>query len=97
MSDMRNPFKKDNRLTKVINELTEAMNNVEPDSEEYNRMAQNLEILVRAKSSIKETKIDWNTVLMIGGTILQTVLILKHEKVDIITTKAMSTLLKLRV
>lgn len=94
---MRNPFKKDNRLTKVINELTDAMSNVEPDSEEYNRMAQNLEILVRAKSSIKETKIDWTTVAMIGGTILQTVLILKHEKIDIITTKAMSTLLKLRV
>ena len=94
---MKNPFKKENKLNKVIDDLTISMSKVEPDSEEYNRMAQNLEILVRTKSSIKETKIDWSTVAMIGGTILQTVLILKHEKIDIITTKAMSTLMKLRV
>ncbi len=95
---MKNPFKrKENKLNKVIEELTVAMTTVRPDSEEYNRMAQNMEILLRAKGSIKESKIDVNTLLLIGGTILQTVLILKHEQVDIITTKAMNTLLKLRV
>ena len=94
---MRNPFKKDNKLDKVIDDLIENMQKVKPDSIEYNNMSQNLEILLRAKGSVKESKIDWTTVAMIGGTILQTVLILKHEQIDIITTKAMSTLLKLRV
>lgn len=94
---MKNPFKKENKLTKAIDELILNMNNVSPDSDEYNRMAQNLEILLRAKSSFKESKIDWTTVATIGGVILQTVLILKHEKIDIISTKAMSTLMKLRV
>lgn len=94
---MKNPFKKENKLNKAIDELTEAMMKVKPESVEYNYMAQNLEILLRAKGSVKESKIDWTTVATIGGVILQTVLILKHEKIDIITTKAMSTLMKLRV
>lgn len=94
---MKNPFKRKNKLNEAIDALTVAMSKADPSGWEYNNMAQNLEILLRAKSSVKESKIDWNTVVLIVGTIAQTVLILKHEQVDIITTKAMSTLLKLRV
>jgi hypothetical protein len=94
---MKNPFKKDNKIDKVISNLIASMSEVKPDSVEYNNMSQNLDILMKANSYQKDKSIDLNTVMLIVGTIVQTVLILKHEQIDIITTKAMSTLLKLRV
>ena len=80
----------------AIDDLTEEMKKVDKTSEEYGYMVHNLNILLEAKAHKKESNIDWNTVLMVGGTLLQTVLILKHEKVDIICTKAMNVLMIVR-
>lgn len=85
--------KQDNKngLEKEIESILNEMAGEHKDSENYNKMAQNLEIIERAKSYEKDDSIDWTQVAVAGVTVLLPVaLILGYEKVNVLTTKAVS-------
>lgn len=91
--------KKDKRtnLEKEIDMVLEVMRDYEPDKEEYAKMAQNLEMLYKAKSHEKNRSVSPDTVAIVVGNLLGIGLILTYEKVGFITSKALGFVLKGRV
>lgn len=90
-------FRKKSELEKVIDSILGSMSKLEPDSDEYGKMASNLEKLLKAKSYEKSKVISPDTMLVVIANLIGIVLILKHENVDIITSKALSFVLRGRV
>lgn len=90
-------FNKKTKLEKVVESILDDMSKYEANSDEYNDMANNLEKLLKAKSYEKQKGISPDTMAIVIGNLIGIVLILKHEKVDIITSKALGFVLRGRV
>ena len=90
-------FRKKSELEKVIDSILGSMSKLEPDSDEYGKMASNLEKLLKAKSYEKSKVISPDTMLVVIANLIGIVLILKHEELDIITSKALGFVLRGRV
>ena len=90
-------FNKKTKLEKVVDSILDDMSKYEANSDEYNDMANNLEKLLKAKSYEKQKGISPDTMAIVIGNLIGIVLILKHEKVDIITSKALGFVLRGRV
>ena len=91
--------KKDKRtnLEKEIDRILKEAEYLNPDSEKYSQIAENIERLYKAKSYEKDSKVSPDTMAVIIGNILGIVLILGYEKTNIITSKALGFVLKGRV
>lgn len=83
------------KLKEELNQVAEklCMNNIDPLDQRQ------LEEKYRILSDMLEThwKVSPDTILVVAGNLLGILLILKFEKLDIITTKALSFVLKGRV
>lgn len=90
--------KKDKRtnLEKEIDAVLDYMDNMSPDSEEYTTIVTNLERLYKAKADVdgRKRKISPDTILLVGGGILEILIILNYEKANVITSKAFGRILK---
>lgn len=86
--------KQKDKLTWEINMLISEMRNYEPYTQEYSTMARNVETLMKASSYRKEPPVNLNTLLTIAGSLAEILLILNYEQVNVVTTKAMSRLIK---
>jgi hypothetical protein len=86
--------KEKTNLEKEIDNLLYDLASTQPYSKEYTAMAANLEMLYKAKSLEKKNILSMDTLAIVAGNLLGILLILKFEKVDIITSKALSLLLK---
>lgn len=67
---------------------------------QYNDMLANLDILLKAKSTQRAASANGftaDTLLIVGGNLLGIILILKHEKFDVIASKALGFVIKGRV
>ncbi len=94
---MKLNFKKKSKLENAIDSILDDMSNFEANSDEYSDMATNLEKLLKAKSYEKQKGISPDTIALVAANLIGIVLILKHEKVDIITSKALGFVLRGRV
>ena len=94
---MKLNFRKKSKLEIVIDSILDDMSKVEANSNEYSDMAKNLETILKAKSYEKQKGISPDTIAIVAGNLIGIVLILKHEKVDIITSKALGFILRGRV
>lgn len=90
-------LRKKTKLEIAIDSVLDKMSKLEPNSDEYTDMANNLEKLLKAKSYVKSKGISSDTMLVVAGNLLGIALILGYEKANIITTKALSFVLKGRV
>lgn len=91
-------FKKsDNCLDEAIKQVLKKMKQVEPDSDEYGCMADNLEKLYKAKQLEKAKEISPDTILMVVANLVGIVIVLKHEQINVIAGKAFGLILKGRV
>jgi hypothetical protein len=85
-------------LDKEIDSVLEKMSNYTPDSDEYTAITENLERLYKAKAGMKvQRNIPWEAITVGAFGLVQILLIMNHEKVDVITTKAMGYVTKGRV
>ncbi len=91
--------KKDKRtnLEKEIDSVIEIMGGYQPASDEYTAASESLERLYKAKSLTPIRKVSPDTILIVVGNLLGIGLILTYEKADVITTKALSFIIKGRV
>lgn len=84
------------KIKEAIDNLMESMALESPDSDEYRRMAENLRILQEAKCA-KKAWISGDTIfgglISIGGILL----ILNYEKIDVIATKALPFVTKIKL
>jgi hypothetical protein len=85
-------------LEKEIDSVLGQMSDKSADSDEYTTMVGNLETLCKVKDNTKKkVNIPWEPIIVGTFGIMQILLIMNHEKVDVITTKAMGYVTKGRV
>lgn len=92
-----NLISKRKQLDIEIAEVTRSLIGVSPASDEYVRIASSLEQLYKIRNLTVENRIKMDTIAMIGANLLGIVLILKYEEFDVISSKAMSFVMKGRV
>lgn len=94
---MNKRSKKQTNLEKEIDNVLEKMATTDKNSDEYNKMARNLELLFNAKSKEKDRRISNDTIAIVAANILGIVLILGYEKANVITSKALGFVIRGRV
>jgi hypothetical protein len=80
-------------LDKVIREATEWL---DPNRDDYMKSIEALERLHKLKQKEAESKVSPDTLALIAGNLLGILLILNHERAHIVTSKALSFVLKMR-
>lgn len=89
--------KKKSQLDLEIESAFDELSELSKDSKEYEKIVKNLELLYKAKSLDRQGGISKDTFLIVGGNLLGIILILTYERTEIITSKAISFILKGRV
>lgn len=84
-------------IDEVINRLLATMQNHEPYSEEYNKMADQLEKLAKFKATTAPDKVSKDSLLAVIGNLTGILLILGHEYTGPLTSKALSFVLKSKI
>lgn len=94
---MWNPFKKNkekSELEKQIDERIDNLGDTADDVDKDEKAVENLKKLIDARSEYMGTKINPNTIISAAASIGGIVLVLKHEKFEVITSKAWTLIQK---
>lgn len=90
-----NIFKKEKTmLEKEIEAVLLDMKDMYVDSDEYEVALNHLSTLHEINSKEKKWNVSPDTMAVVAGNLLGIVLILKHEELNVITSKAMSFVIK---
>lgn len=92
-------FKKDKNLAgleTVVGLVTEELQNATPGTDEYAKILEQLERLNKIASTRKSEPWSKNAVLAIVGNLVGIGAILQHERLHVITTKAIGFVGKLK-
>ena len=87
--------KSDLLLESEIESVLRNLNLTAVDSAEYQSILRHLERLYALKGP-KPERVKNDTLAIIGGNLLGILMILKHERVDIITSKALSFVIRVQ-
>ena len=92
------PSDLEEEITRVIREH---LSNQNPDTEEYTTMVSNLKLLVEARqideAVDKPNRPSADPMLSVGGSVLGILLILGFEKANVITSKGLSFIPKIKL
>lgn len=83
-------------LETAIENVLGEMQGYSADSDEYAKMADQLEKLYKLKEIDKPERIKPDTLAIIAGNLAGIILIVGHERANVVSTKALNFLLKLR-
>lgn len=94
-----NMLKKQHEPTEIdlaINRILERMQYVDPESDEYGTLVARLDRLHSMKIAEKNdrSKVSYDAMLTAGASILGILLIIGHERLNVITTKALGFVTK---
>ena len=93
-------FTKSNTKTSGLQEAIDALvlelSREHPGSERYTTILTQIDTLRKLKALETSEPVSNNTLALIGGNILVTGMILWHERANVITTKALSFLTKMK-
>lgn len=90
-----NIFKKEKTmLEKEIEAVLLDMKDMDINSDEYEVALNHLTILHEIKSKEKKWNVSPDTMAIVAGNLLGIILILKHEELNVITSKAMNFVIK---
>lgn len=84
-------------LEHAIERAIRSLGNYEVGSEEYVKILDQVVELHRMLVSDKPASVSRDTLAVVGANLLGILLIIKHEFVNVVTSRAMSLLLKPRV
>lgn len=68
----------------------------EPDSDEYKHTLDRIVVLQKLHFETKRKPISYDTLAIVGANLAGIIMILKHEELNVVTTKAMGILLRAR-
>jgi hypothetical protein len=88
--------KMDTYVDKEINRAVLVLGEQEPNSEEYASTLEHLAKLQKIRQEEKPDRISYDTMLMVGAHLAGMLLIIRHENVNVITSKALSFIPRLR-
>lgn len=83
-------------LDREIDRALIALSTHEIGSPEYTKTLNAVNLLHEMKAEEKPTPVSKDTLANVGANLLGIFMILKHERVNVITTKALSLLFRLR-
>lgn len=86
----------DTRLDETIDKLLAELDGVTADSEEYARMREQLTKLYETKAAFGRKPVSMDVLVSAAANLLGIVMIVNHEQVNVITSKAMSFIPKIR-
>lgn len=81
-------------LEKTIDNLIASMSNVSPDSPEYKAMTENLTKLYALRDEKSHKSASPDAVLAVAGNLLGIAMIVGHERVGVVTSKALQFVMK---
>ena len=90
---------KTTELDKEIERLTLELQMIPVYSDEYIHQMETIERLTKIRGEKPKRwwqSISWDTVLVVFAGLIQTVMILKHEELNVISTKAMNFIMRRR-
>lgn len=83
-------------LENAITVLLHEMSGHQGDSEEYAKMVVQLDVLYKLKEVDSKKRVSADTLAIIGANLLGIVMIVGHERANVVTSKALGLLSKLR-
>lgn len=87
----------DSGLQKVIDQLLESMTDEDPGSVDYTRKVDHLTKLYELKERKNATRrVSPDTMAIVAGNLAGILMIVGHEKAHVVTSKALSFILKAR-
>jgi len=94
--NIKNFTSKDENLTKEIDRVLSLMSGVHPTSNEYADLMETLTKLTGIKETSSKNRVSKDTLAVIAGNLAGIVMIIKHEQVHVITSKALGFVMKAR-
>ena len=93
----KKPVPEPTALEKTIERLHADMQTVDPHTDQYSKMAENLGKLMKLREhdTVKRWRPSTDVLVTSSAALLQVVLIIRHEDVNIITSKALGFVKKL--
>ena len=90
-------FKKEKTsLDELIDTVQTQMFGYDADSDEFKKAAKRLDLLYKMRSSTSTDRLNINTAVAVVGNLAGILLILNHERLHVVTSKALSFVLKTR-
>lgn len=86
----------DSALVEAIDELFDEMSNYSGDSDEYAKRVDQLSKLYSLKEIDSKKRVSPDTLAIVIGNILGITIIVGYERMNIVTSKALNFVLKLR-
>lgn len=83
-------------LEKAIERVLHCMTEVEPDSDEYATLVEQLVKLHTLKTNTAKTGVSKDTLITVGANLVGVLLLLNYERTHIVTSKALSLVTKLK-
>lgn len=93
---MFNKSKPKSRLQIEIDQLVRALGDHTSDSEEYGEIVNRLNTLHKINQDLRPASVDPNTALTIAANLVGIFAIIKHESLNVISSKALSFVLRPR-
>lgn len=90
----KKPAPEKSGLDKAIDDLLVQMTYVSPDSKAYSKMTSNLTKLYALRDDKSKKSISPDTVAVVAGNLLGIAMIVGHEKVGVVTSKALQFVMK---
>lgn len=84
----------DQDLQKAIVRLYEEMSSHRPDSPEYAKITTQLTALYALKETNSKSRVSADTLAMVIGNLLGIVLIVGHERANVVTSKALGFVMR---
>lgn len=85
----RIPWKKNPSLNDLIHTLEVHLKKMSPDSDEYSKVVDQLGKLYQMKERNRSSRVSPDAMVSAAASILAVLLILNHEKLGVVTSKAM--------
>lgn len=81
-------------LEDAVNRLVNDLNNHEIGSEEYQKSLDALTKLHKMKVEEKPSSVSKDTLVIVAANLIGLFMVIRHERINVITTRAFSMLLK---
>lgn len=83
-------------LEKAIDEAIASMRVLPPTSDEYATIMERVQRLHKLKEIESPKRVSPDTMLLVGANLVGILLIIRHEEVNVVTSKALSFVMKAR-
>lgn len=75
-------------IDKQIARVLDAMDATDTDSDEYKELMKRLERLNKLTTTHRRKRVSWDTILIVSGNILMTVIVVGYEQKHVLTSRA---------